>query len=215
MLAHCSFLGAETRFNSREGAREASRSYNRCSRVSETCTHKPKSLAYLDSSNRAHTVVLRGSSRARCERGLGRGSTGGRGRNRHGFPPRATLTVACSSRQRLSAPCIRMGFCLPLASHCAVLTAPNSWAIPSSLAFDGEEGCTAVSHATVVGEKSRNAGHRQAPGSVARRPWSRSIAQTTPGKPAMAPRALLRAPPPRTPLWFVGMPAVARWRTRQ
>ena len=45
-----------------------------------------------------------------------------------------------------------MGFCLPLASHCAVLTAPNSWAIPSSLAFDGEEGCTAVSHATVVGE---------------------------------------------------------------
>ena len=27
------------------------------------------------------------------------------------------------------------------------------------LAFDGEEGCTAVSHATVVGEKSRNAGH--------------------------------------------------------
>ena len=52
-----------------------------------------------------------------------------------------------------------MGFCLPLASHCAVLTAPNSWAIPSTLAFDGEEGCTAVSHATVVGEKSRNAGH--------------------------------------------------------
>ena len=75
-----------------------------------------------------------------------------RGRNRHGFPPRATLTVACSSRQRLSAPCIRMGFCLPLASHCAVLTAPNSWAIPSTLAFDGEEGCTAVSHATVVGK---------------------------------------------------------------
>ena len=45
-----------------------------------------------------------------------------------------------------------MGFCLPLASHCAVLTAPNSWAIPSTLAFDGEEGCTAVSHATVVGK---------------------------------------------------------------
>ena len=48
---------------------------------------------------------------------------------------------------------------LPLASHCAVLTAPNSWAIPSTLAFDGEEGCTAVSHATVVGKKSRNVGH--------------------------------------------------------
>ena len=104
--------------------------------------------------------------------GWGGGSTGGRGRNRHGFPPRATLTVACSSRQRLSAPCIRMGFCLPLASHCAVLTAPNSWAIPSSLAFDGEEGCTAVSHATVVGGKSRNAGEptrQHVTGSGARR----------------------------------------------
>ena len=59
-----------------------------------------------------------------------------------------------------------MGFCLPLASHCAVLTAPNSWAIPLTLAFDGEEGCTAVSHATVVGKKSRNAGHMGCSGTV-------------------------------------------------
>ena len=153
-------LGAETRLSSREGAREASRSYNRCSRVSETCTHKPISLAYLGSSNRAHTVVLRGSSRARCERGLGWGVYRG------SWAEPAWFSTACDPNRCMLKPtaslCAVHQNGILLASRLALRRADdtvNSWAILSSLAFDGEEGCTAVSHATVVGGKSRNAGH--------------------------------------------------------
>ena len=152
-------MGAETRFNSREGAREASRAYNRCSRVSETCTHKPISLAYLGSSNRAHTVVLRGSSRARCERGLGWGEYRG------SWAEPAWFSTACDPNR-----CMLK----PTASLCAVHQ--NGILLASRLALRRADGAKLLGDSVDFGLRRRRGMH----GGLTRHSRGEKIAQCRP-----------------------------------
>ena len=127
--------------------------------MSETCTHKPISLAYLGSSNRAHTVVLRGSSRARCERGLGWGVYRG------SWAEPAWFSTACDPNRCMLKPtaslCAVHQNGILLASRLALRRADGAKLLGDSVDFGLRRrrgmhgGLTRHSR----GEKSRNAGH--------------------------------------------------------
>ena len=127
--------------------------------MSETCTHKPISLAYLGSSNRAHTVVLRGSSRARCERGLGWGEYRGV------WAEPAWFSTACDPNRCMLKPtaslCAVHQNGILLASRLALRRAEGAKVLGDSVDFglrrrrEMHGGLTRHSR----GGKSRNAGH--------------------------------------------------------
>jgi len=127
--------------------------------VSETCTHKPISLAYLGSSNRAHTVVLRGSSRARCERGLGWGVYRG------SWAEPAWFSTACDPNR-----CMLK----PTASLCAVHQ--NGILLASRLALRRADGTKLLGDSVVFGLRRRRGMH----GGLTRHSRGEKIAQCRP-----------------------------------
>ena len=127
--------------------------------MSETCTHKPISLAYLGSSNRAHTVVLRGSSRARCERGLGWGVYRG------SWAEPAWFSTACDPNR-----CMLK----PTASLCAVHQ--NGILLASRLALRRADGAKLLGDSVVFGLRRRRGMH----GGLTRHSRGGKIAQCRP-----------------------------------
>ena len=127
--------------------------------MSETCTHKPISLAYLGSSNRAHTVVLRGSSRARCERGLGWGVYRG------SWAEPAWFSTACDPNR-----CMLK----PTASLCAVHQ--NGILLASRLALRRADGAKLLGDSVDFGLRRRRGMH----GGLTRHSRGEKIAQCRP-----------------------------------